>query len=247
LAADLVRRRVAVIAAVGNPLATLAAKEATTTLPIVFVTGGNPVDAGLVTSLNRPGSNVTGITGMSGELAGKQLGLLHDMVPGATRFAVLFNPDSPSTTSFLTDVKAAASAMGLQLEALAASTNRDIDAAFASFAEKRAAAFLVDGDPLFISRRVQLVTLSVKYMAIAMFSFRDQAEAGGLMSYGPDAADVNRQAGIYAGRVLKGEKPADLPVMQATRFEFVINLQTARTLGIEVPPTLLALADEVIE
>jgi len=249
LAADLVRRQVAVIFTVGDFAPALVAKAATTRIPIVFASGGDPVSAGLVRSFNRPGANVTGVTGMSGELAGKQLGLLHAMVPGAKRFAVLVNPTNPQVgyASFVTDVKPAAAVIGVEVDALTATSNRDIDAAFASLAQKRAEAVLMSADPLFLSRRVQLATLAVKYAIPTISWNREYAEAGGLMSYGPSIADVNRQAGVYAGRILKGEKPADLPVMQASKFEFVINLQTARTLGFEVPATMLALADEVIE
>jgi putative ABC transport system substrate-binding protein len=246
LAADLVRRQVAVIYA-SPTLTALAAKAATATIPILFATGDDPVAVGLVTSLNRPGGNVTGLTGMSLELIGKQLGILHGAVPEATRIATLVNPSNPATESIVADVKAAAAVIGVQIEVLTATTNREIDAAFASLVQKRAAALLVQSDSLFISRRVQLVTLAVKHSVPVIFSFRQDAEAGGLMSYGPSITDVNRQVGIYAGRILKGEKPADMPVMQPAKFEFIINLQTARTLGLDVPPGLLATADEVIE
>jgi putative ABC transport system substrate-binding protein len=247
LAADLVRRQVAVIVAVGNFAPALAAKAATSTIPIVFGIGTDPVKAGLAASFNRPGGNLTGITGLSGELAGKQVGLLHDLLPAAKRFAVLHNPKEPTADQFVKDVQAAATAMGQQIEFLAASTNREIDAAFASLGQMEAPALLVAADPLFLSRRVQLATLAVKYKVLAIYFVRDFPDVGGLMSYGPSFTEVNRQVGIYTGRVLKGAKPADLPVLQATKFEFVINLQTARLLGIEVPPGLLAIADDVIE
>jgi putative ABC transport system substrate-binding protein len=247
MAADLVRRRVTVIVATAGIAAAVAAKAATTTIPIVFTTGVDPVQLGLVSSLARPGGNATGISGMSLELSGKQLGLLHELAPKATRFAALINPASSSRDRALADLKAAAASIAVEIEVLPAATSREIDAAFATLAKNPAAALLVVSDPLFVGRRVQLATLAVKYNVPAIFAFREDAEAGGLMSYGPSIPDVSRQAGIYAGRILKGEKPADLPVMQPTKFELAINLQTARTLGIEVPPTLLALADEVIE
>jgi putative ABC transport system substrate-binding protein len=246
LAADLVRRKVAVIIAIPTASA-LAAKAATATIPIVFAIGDDPVAAGLVASFNRPGGNVTGLTGMSLELTGKQLGLLHEAVPGARRLAALVNPSNPAPPSTVADVKAAAAVIGVQIEVLTATTNREIDAAFASLVRKQVGALLVESDALFLERRVQLVTLAVKYSVPVIFNFREDVEAGGLMSYGPSITDVNRQVGIYAGRILKGEKPANLPVMQPTRFEFVINRQTARTIGIDIPATLLAIADEVIE
>jgi putative ABC transport system substrate-binding protein len=247
LAADLVRRRVAVLVAPGSTPAALAAKAATATVPVVFSGGGDPVQAGLVASLNRPGGNVTGVTTMSVELGAKRLGLLHELLPAAARFAVLVNPNSPLTEPFVTDVRAAASGIGRQIEVLTASTNRDIDAAFASFVQKQADALLVTPDALFLNRRVQLVTLAARQAVPTIYPVREDAAAGGLMSYGSNFADLFRQTGIYAGRVLKGEKPADLPILRATKFEFVINLQTAKTLGIEIPTTLLARADEVIE
>jgi ABC-type uncharacterized transport system substrate-binding protein len=246
LAADLVRRRVAVIAAPGGPAAALAAKVAASATPIVFAFGGDPVQLGLVASLNRPGGNVTGFTGMSSELAGKQLGLLHEMVPGATRFAALVNPSNPNTQSIVADLKEAAAAIGA-LQVLAATTHREIDAAFATLVQNHVEGLLVGTDALFIGRRVQLAMLAVKYAMPTIFPFREDAEAGGLLSYGSSITDADRQAGIYTGRILKGERPADMPVMRATKFELVVNLQSARTLGIEVPATLLAQADEVIE
>ena len=246
LAADLVRRQVSAIAAIGA-LAALAVRAATATIPIVFTTEIDPVESGLVASLNRPGSNVTGISGMGVELVGKQLGLLHDLMPRATRFAVLVNPINKNAEPIAINLKAAASAFAVQLEVLNATTNREIDTAFASLVQNRLDAVIVSSVPLFLSRRVQLATLATHYALPAIFTGREYAEAGGLMSYAASRTDEARQAGIYTGRVLKGEKPADLPVMRAVKFEFIINLQTARTLGIEIPPTLLAIADEVIE
>jgi ABC-type uncharacterized transport system substrate-binding protein len=247
LAADLVRREVVVIATPGSTPAALAAKAATTTIPIVFETGGDPVQLGLVASLNRPGGNVTGFSSISAQLGSKQLGLLHELLPGASRFAVLVNPNRPGVETQVSDAKAAATTIGRQLEVFYASTNRDIDTAFASLVQKRADALLVSPDPLFISRRIQLVTLAVHHRVPAIYHVREYAEAGGLMSYGSDITDLFRQVGVYTGRILKGAKPSDLPVVQSTKFELVINLQTAKMLGLTVPATLLARADEVIE
>jgi len=248
LAADLVRRQVAVIVTVGNVDVALAAKAATTAIPIVFATGADPVQAGLVTSLNRPGGNVTGVSGISIELAGKRLGFLHQAVPGAKRIAVLANSANPlHQSSVIPDVQSVASATGLHIEVLTVTTHRDIDAAFAGLAQRQIDALLVASDAMFINRRVQLVLLATKYGVPVIFPFREDAEAGGLMSYGSNITETNRQVGIYVGRILKGEKPAELPVMQASKFEFVINLQAAAVMGIEMPATSLALADEVIE
>jgi putative ABC transport system substrate-binding protein len=246
LAAELVQRRVSAIAAIGATAA-LAVRAATATIPIVFTTETDPVETGLVATLNRPGSNVTGISGMGADLVGKQLGLLHDLVPRATRFAVLVNPINKNAEPIAINLKAAAVAFAVQLEVLKATTNREIDTAFASLVQNRLDAVIVSSVPLFLSRRVQLATLATHYALPAIFTGRAYVEAGGLMSYSASQTDEARQVGIYTGRVLKGEKPADLPVMRPTKFEFVINLQTARILGIEVPPTLLALADEIIE
>jgi putative ABC transport system substrate-binding protein len=246
LAADLVRRRVAIIA-VNGPPAVQAAKAATTTIPIVFSIGADPVELGLVASLNRPSGNVTGITSVNVELTSKRLGLLLELVPGATRFAVLVNPNSPNAEPLTRDAQTTASAMSRQIDIFAAGTIRDIDAAFASLVQMRAEALLVSADPLFVNRRVQLVSLAIRHAVPAIYPNRQSPEAGGLMSYGTSATDLVRHAGIYAGRILKGEKPADLPVMRATKFELVINLYTAKLLGITVPATLLAQADEVIE
>jgi len=247
LAADLVRRRVAVIVTPGSVTPALAAKAATTTIPIVFSSGADPVQSGLVASLNRPGGNVTGFSTMSNEIGAKRLGLLHELLPGAARFAVLVNPNSPTAELQIKDAQAAASTIGRQVEILYAGTNSEIDTAFASLVQKRADALLVSSEGFFTNRRVQLVTLAARHAVPAIYHVREFAEAGGLMSYGPSQTDQWRQVGIYVGRILKGEKPADLPVMRPTKFEFIINLQTARLLGITVPPTLLAIADEVIE
>jgi ABC-type uncharacterized transport system substrate-binding protein len=246
LAADLVRRRVAVIAAQGPADSALAAKAATATIPIVFYNGADPVQSGLVASLNRPGGNVTGFTTMNTELGAKRLGLLRELVPRATRIAVLVNPGNSLAGSMIADVQAAALALGLQVEVLSAANNGDIDTGFASLAQRRVDALLVAPDVLFLSRRVQLATLAARHAVPAIFPFRENAEAGGLMSYGSSITDL-RQVGVYTGRILKGEKPADLPVMRAVKFDFVINLQTAKALGLTFPPGLLAIADEVIE
>jgi putative ABC transport system substrate-binding protein len=249
LAADLVRRRVAVIATPIGTVAALAAKAATTTIPIVFSTGADPVQAGLVASLNRPGGNITGIVNLNVDLGAKRLGLLHELKPDAVRIALIVNPGSPiATKTTINDVQSAASTIDRRIEVFTASTSREIDAAFAGLAQGRADALLVSGaDPLFVDRRVQFATLAARHVMPAIFAAREFAEAGGLMSYGASNLDRYRHVGIYTGRVLKGEKPADLPVVRATKFELVINLQTARALGIDVPPTLLARADEVIE
>jgi putative tryptophan/tyrosine transport system substrate-binding protein len=247
LASDLISRRVAVIVTPGGVAAALAAKAATTTIPIVFVIGADPVQAGLVASLNRPGGNVTGISSMNTGLAAKQLGLLHQLLRRDARFAVLVNPGNPQTPSALAEVQAAAAVMGQQLEAVTAATYRDISRAFGDAVQKRADALLIIADPLFASRPVQLATLAARHALPAIYALREFAEAGGLMSYGSNFTELFRQAGTYAGRILKGEKPADLPILQATKFELVVNLQTAEALGLEVPTTLLATADEVIE
>ena len=247
LAADLVRRGVTVIVAMASAPAALAAKAATTAIPIVFGFGVDPVAAGLVDSINRPSGNITGITSMSGELGGKQLGLLHELLPNATRFAVLLNPENPATASLGRDAQAAASATGQHVEVLNASTIAEIDGAFAALVENRVQGLLVTTDTLFADRRVQLIILSARHAIPAIYPFRENAEAGGLMSYGPNLTDRDRQVGIYVGRILKGEKPSALPVMRATKFEFVINKQTAKTMGLVIPSTFYALADEVIE
>jgi ABC-type uncharacterized transport system substrate-binding protein len=247
LAAELVRRRVAVIATPATP-ATIAAKAATTTIPIVFAIGYDPVASGLVASLARPGGNLTGINFLNNELAAKQLDLLRELVPAATRVAALVNPANVTNTPVtLADLEVAARARGLQIQVLNASTSREIDAAFATFLRERPDALFVSGDGLFTSRRVQMVQLATLHQVPATFANREFAEVGGLMSYGANIQDAWRQAGIYTGRILKGAKPADLPVLQATKFELIINAQTARMLGLTVPATLLSTADEVIE
>jgi len=248
LAADLVRRQVTVIAAHDTPSA-IVAKTATTTIPIVFASGGDPVKLGLVASLNRPGSNVTGITFVTAELGAKQLGLLHELQPGAMRVGVLVDPNYAPTQqqSFISDVRAAASSIRKQIEVLEAPTGRDIDIAFASLAQKPIDALLVAPSPFLNNRRIQLVTLAAYPRMPAIYSWREAAEAGGLMSYGTSISDAYRQAGVYTSRVLKGEKPVDLPVIQSVKFEFVINLNTAKAFGLSFPPGLLAIADEVIE
>jgi putative ABC transport system substrate-binding protein len=246
LAADLVRRQVTVIAA-HDTSSSVVAKAATTTIPIVFASGGDPVKRGLVASFNRPGGNVTGVTFVVAELGAKQLGLLHELQPGAVRVGVLVDPNLAATQSFVSDVQAAALSIGKQIEVLEASTGRDIDTAFASLAQKPIDALLVAPSPLSNNRRVQLATLAAYHRVPAIYPLRENAEAGGLMSYGTSITDAYRQVGVYIGRILKGEKPADLPVMQSAKFEFVINLNTAKAFGLTFPPGLLATADEVIE
>jgi putative ABC transport system substrate-binding protein len=248
LAADLVHRRVAVIAVPGGPASALAAKAATSTIPIVFVVNEDPVRLGLVASLARPGGNATGINILTGELVAKRLELLRELVPGAARVAVLVNPtDATNAERTLRDVEPAARAIGLQIQVLNASTGREIDAVFATFVRERPDALFVGTDALFTSRRVQLANLASRHAVPATYSTREIVEVGGLMSYGSNIQDAWRQAGIYTGRILKGVKPADLPVLQASKFELVINAQTARMLDLAVPSMLLATADEVIE
>jgi ABC-type uncharacterized transport system substrate-binding protein len=246
LVADLVNRPVTVIAAADLPSA-LAAKAASTTIPIVFETAADPVQVGLVARLNRPDTNVTGVTNTSVELGAKRLGILHELLPGAARFAILVNPNNPLIAERIKDAEAAAAAIGRQLEILRASTVREIDAAFTSIAQKRIEALLVMPDNLFVTRHVQFATQAARHAVPAIYSSREYAEVGGLMTYGANITDAYRQFGIYVGRILKGEKPANMPVLQPTKFEFVINLQTARTLGLTVPSTLLTVADEVID
>jgi putative ABC transport system substrate-binding protein len=247
LAADLIRRRVAVIATPGSTPASLAAKAATETIPIVFLIGGDPVALGLVASLNRPGGNATGVNLQLVELVPKQLGMLRELVPAANRFVALVNPNTAYTDTVVKDLQASASGLGVPIEFLRAGTDREIDAAFANLVQKPGGALLVGPDAVFVSRRAQIVTLAARHALPAIYYVRDFAGIGGLMSYGPNLAHTYRQAGIYVGRVLKGEKPADLPVVQPTKFELVVNLNTARALGLTVPDRLLALADEVIE
>ena len=248
LAAELVRRQVTMIVAAGGTVSTLAAKAATTTIPIVFAAGEDPVRLGLVESIARPGGNLTGINFLNTELTAKRLGLLRELVPKAVRIAVLVNPGNTSTAeATLRDIPEAARALGLQIVVLNASTSREIEAAFATLVRDRADALFVAPDGFLISRRVQFATLATRHGVPTAYGVREHVEAGGLMSYGTDNVDVWRQVGVYTGQILKGAKPADLPVLQSTKFEFVINAQTARALGIEVPPQLLASVDEAIE
>jgi putative tryptophan/tyrosine transport system substrate-binding protein len=247
LAADLVRRQVTVIATGGGIAPAQAAKTATTTIPIVFAVPEDPVGVGLVASLARPGGNLTGVNFFTTELAAKRLGLLHEMMPGARDVGVLVNPANPNTQPTLHDVEVAARSTGMQIRVLYASTGREIDVAFASLVRDRPDALFVGGDSFFLSRRLQLVTLTVRHAIPAIFSQRDYTEVGGLMSYASDTLDAYQQSGAYVGRILKGAKPGELPVLQSTRFKLVINNQTAKAFGLEVPPTLLARADEVIE
>jgi putative tryptophan/tyrosine transport system substrate-binding protein len=247
LAADLVRRQVNVIAAFAGDIPALAAKAATTTIPIVFLNGADPVKSGLVASLNRPGGNVTGISLLAGTVNAKRLDLIRELVPRVALVAVLNNPIVTEAETRLRDLQGAARTLGLRLLFQTVGSERELDAAFATIADQKAGALFVDGNPFFVSRRDQLIGLAARQMLPTMYFEREFAAAGGLMSYGTNFADAYRQAGIYIGRILKGTKPADLPILQPTKFDFVINLQTAKALGIEVPDKLLALADEVIE
>jgi putative ABC transport system substrate-binding protein len=246
MAADLVRRQVTVIAATTTPAA-LAAKAATATIPIVFETAGDPIRLGLVASLNRPGRNVTGVTQLSSELVSKRLGLLHDLIPTATIIGLLVNPTDPRAETQTRDMQEAAHALGLQIHVLNASTEGEIDTAFANLAQLRAGALFVGTGELFTRRPKQLAALAARQRVPAIYQYREFAAAGGLISYGTSLTDAYRLTGMYTGRILKGEKPADLPVIQPTKFELVINLKAARSLGLDVPDRLLALADEVIE
>jgi putative tryptophan/tyrosine transport system substrate-binding protein len=247
LAADLVHRQVAVIVTPGSTAAPLAAKAATKTIPIVFSVGTDPVKLGLVDSLNRPGSNATGVSYFTQELGPKRLGLLRELMPDDVDIVVLANPKNAASELAVRDVQITGSAIGQQIAVLNASDSREIDAAFMTMAQKRAPALLIIADSLFTSRRVQLATLASRHAIPAIYTSREFAEVGGLMSYGANLQDISRQVGAYTGRILKGAKPVDLPVVQPTKFEFVINLQTAKALRLDVPPTLLARADEVIE
>jgi len=245
LVADLVDRKVAVIAA--NSPSALAAKTATTTIPIVFTTGDDPVNLGLVTSLSRPTGNVTGVTFFAGAMVAKQLELLHELLPQATVISVLVNPNFPGATFQLRDVQEAARTLGHTMHVLNASTGSEINTAFATIAQQRTDALLVAGDPFFLSRVSQFVTLAARHAVPTIYAQREYVAGGGLISYGTSVTDAYRQVGVYVGRILRGAKPTDLPVVRATKFELVINLQTAKLLSLEVPPTLLARADEVIE
>ena len=246
LAGELVRRQVALIAA--NGPAAQAAKAATATIPIVFTAGLDPIEAGLVTSLARPGGNITGVTILDVELGAKRLELLQALVPAATTIALLVNPtDTTRAKTIVAELQAAARTLGLQLDVLHASTDRDVDAVFAGVAQRRAGGLVIGGDPFFNSRREQLGALSVRHAVPTIYQGRTFAAAGGLASYGADLADSYRQAGVYAGRILKGEKPGDLPIQQATKIDLVVNLKTAKALGLTMPPSILARADEVLE
>jgi putative ABC transport system substrate-binding protein len=246
LASDLVQRRVAVIATTGTTSA-LAAKAATATIPLIFLGADDPVKFGLVASLNRPGGNATGLNVLTSELTGKRLGTIRELVPAAAVIAALINPDSPEAEPQLRDVQSAARAIGQPIHILNASTERDVDTAFATLVQQRDGALLVTNDAFFFDRSEQLVALAARHAVPTIYDRREYTAAGGLVSYGTHYVDAYRQLGIYTAKILNGTKPADLPVMQSTKFELVINRQTARLLGIDVPPTLLAIADEVIE
>jgi len=247
LAAELVRRGVRVIATPAGSVATVAAKAATTTIPIVFGSENDPIKAGFVTSFNRPSGNTTGVYYLSGGLGEKRLGLIRELLPRAELIGLLLNPNNPLADATTTEVRTAASAVGQQIEVLHASNGREIEAVFASLPQKRTSALVLSPNPLFLNRGVQLVTLATRHGIPAIYTSREYAQVGGLMSYGADLSEVWGQVADYCGRILKGAKPVDLPVMQTSKFELVINLQTARAFGLEVPPSLLASADEVIE
>jgi putative ABC transport system substrate-binding protein len=247
LAADLIRRQVAVIAATGGTVSPLAAKAATTAIPIVCPFDGDPVTAGLVAGINRPGGNVTGISLVASVIEAKQLEYLHELSPAATVIFLLVNPTNPNAETIVRDLQAAAVSLGLQLHVLNASTESDLDVVFATLVRLRAGALVISTDPFFLDHRNLLVELTARHAIPTVYGRREYATVGGLMSYGTSLADTYRQVGFYAGRILKGAKPADLPVVQPTKFELAINLKTAKALGVTVPPTLLALADEVIE
>jgi len=247
MAADLVRRKVAVLVSTGGPPSVMAAKAATATIPIVFTIGTDPIRLGVVTSLSRPGGNITGVNLFATQMESKRLGLLRALIPGVQLIAVLLNPNRPNYAFQVKDVQEPAAAIGQQIHILLASNESDIDKAFATAVQLRAGALLVSSDPFFNSQRDKIVALAARHSIPAIYEWREFALAGGLMSYGTNITDGYRQAGVYAGRILKGEKPADLPVVQSARFELIINLKTAKALGIEVPPNLSAEADEIIE
>jgi putative tryptophan/tyrosine transport system substrate-binding protein len=247
LATELVGRQVAVIAATGGEASGLAAKSATATIPIVFTMGGDPVELGLVVSLNNPGGNVTGVTFIVGDIATKRLGLLRQLLPKATTITMLVNPNYPATSAEVRDVQAGARSLGLQIDVLNASTSREIDASLATFVSKRPDALFVGGDPFLLGQRDQIVSLAARHAVPTTYPQREYVDAGGLMSYGTSVPNGYRQAGFYTGRILRGAKPSELPVLQPTKLELAINLKTAKALGLDVPPNLLAIADEVIE
>jgi len=246
MASELLRRQVAVIVAMGTPAA-LAAKAATASLPIVFSVTEDPVNLGLVASIARPGGNATGVSFLLSELAPKQLGLLRELLPAASRFGLLVNPKNENAETITRDLKAAAAKISVEISVVQASNSREIEAAFAALVRDKVDALVIGTDPFFYSRRVQLTTLATRHALPAVYNLRGYAEAGGLMSYGTSITEAYRQVGVYTGRILKGEKPTDLPVVQSTKFDFIINLPTARAIGLEIPPMLLARADEVIE
>ena len=247
LAAELVDRHVAVLVGVGGDVSAGAAKQATSTIPIVFGLGGDPVKAGLVESLNRPGGNATGFTLLTNELEAKRIGMLHDLVPGAAVIGALLNPNFPPAVSQLQQLEVASRAVNQKISVLKASNDTELDAAFASLVEQKVGALLVTADPYFDTRRDRFIAFAEKNRLPTMYQFRDYAVAGGLISYGPSITDMYRQAGVYTGQILKGARPADLPVLQPTKFEFVINLKTAKALGLVIPAGLISYADEVIE
>jgi putative ABC transport system substrate-binding protein len=247
LAAELVDRHVAVLVGVGGDVSAGAAKQATSTIPIVFGLGGDPVKAGLVESLNRPGGNATGFTLLTNELEAKRIGMLHDLVPGASVIGALLNPNFPPAVSQLQQLEVASQAVNQKISVLKASNDTELDAAFASLVEQKVGALLVTADPYFDTRRDRFIAFAQQNRLPTMYQFRDYAVAGGLISYGPNITDMYRQAGVYTGQILKGAKPADLPVLQPTKFEFVINLKTAKALGLVIPAGLISYADEVIE
>jgi putative tryptophan/tyrosine transport system substrate-binding protein len=247
LATDLVRRRVSLIAAVGSPASALAAKSATATIPIVFTNAADPVQIGLVASFNRPGGNITGFTELGADLGAKRLGLLHELVPSAISVAVLVNPTRPGVVAQSAQAQEAARALGLKLHILEAGSERDFDSAFLALVKMRAGALVISADALFNDHRDQIIALASRYSVPTIYEWREAVAAGGLISYGTGRLDAFRQNGILVGRILKGEKPSDLPVLRASKFELVINLTTAKALGLTIPPGVLAIADEVIE